>query len=138
MARIAEPSAEDERAWEKWVSSRPANVRAVAEKFDPWSLYRMRSTGHRVTIYSFSEGEKGEVTLTVNVTADFNMLIQERRVFGVDPLDLEPCELPDATEPTGSLLTDKEMDENIDVLRTLVRPDLWELGADGKARRKNN
>jgi hypothetical protein len=94
MAGIYDPTPEQRAAWDDWVASRPACVRRVAERFDPWSLYRLRTTGHRVTIYAFDEGEDGRVTLKVDVTSKFNRVAFERRVFGIDPDDLEPCELP--------------------------------------------
>jgi hypothetical protein len=47
MARISEPTAKEEAEWKEWVASRPAAVRAIAERFDPWTLYRMKSSGFR-------------------------------------------------------------------------------------------
>lgn len=134
MARIEEPSHAQVKGWAKWVRSRPPAIRAVAEKFDPWSLYRMKSTGQRVRIYSFTEGEP--VTLTVLVLAEFNLVLFETQVFGIAPEDLEPCELPGATEPVGAVLQGDEVRHNIDALRVLVRPDLWAMGEDGKAKLK--
>lgn len=136
MARFVEPTAEQERLWAEWLASRPARVRTVADQFEPWSLYRMKSTGHRVTVCSFFEGDP--VTLSVNVTGEFNAIAFERCVVGVDPSDLEPCELPDPDEALGAALTDQEVEENIDALRVAVRPDLWDVGPDGKARCKDN
>lgn len=137
MARITEPTTEQEYGWREWVASRPANVKAVAERFDPWSLYRMKDTGQRVTIASFGEEDSGTVTLTVNVSADFNFTLFERQVFGVNPDALEPCDLPSPDEPRGTMLSGEQVEENIDALRVFGRPDLWEMGTDGKARRKS-
>lgn len=134
MARIYNPTREDEEAWATWVSERPPSVRKVAERFDMWSLYRMKSTGHRVMVYSFSEGDP--VTLTVDVLGDFNLVAFERRVFGIDPDDLEPCDAPQPGEPVGSVMTQDDVADNIDGLRVAVRPDLWAMGDDGKAKRK--
>jgi hypothetical protein len=92
----------------------------------------MKTTGHRVTIASFSEDN----SVRVNITGEFNEVAFDRGVFGIDPDDLEPCDLPGSDEPTGSALTGKEVDDNIDALRVMVRPDLWEMGPDGKATRK--
>ena len=75
------------------MAGRPDNVRKVAERFDPWTLYHMKSTGQHVTLYSFSEADNGTVTLTVNVTREFNPeVLVERQVFGIDPDDLEPVQ----------------------------------------------
>lgn len=136
MSRIAEPTPAQDREWKKWVSTRPATIRAVAEKFEPWSLYRMKSTGDRVTLFSFAEEKNGKVTLTVEIRAAFNVVLFERRVFGVDPDDLEPCDPPGPEEATGALMTDQQVEEHIDALRVAARPDLWVMGEDGVARRK--
>jgi hypothetical protein len=108
MKRIATPTQEQESAWNEWILSRPEKVRIVAERFDPWSLYRMKSTGHRVTIFSFSEGSDGKITMTVDVLGEFNLIAFERRVFGIDPDDLELCEPPGPNERVGAILDEDE------------------------------
>lgn len=121
MARIQEPTPEQEAAWKEWVAARPDNVRVVAERFDPWSLYRMKSTGHRVTLASFGEGADGAVTLRVRVTGHFNVVVFDREVFGVDPNDLESCEAPTEGEATGTVLTEEdEIDKFVDAVRPFV------------------
>ena len=55
-------------------------------------------------IYSF--GENG--TLTVVVSGKYNKIDFERKVFGIDPDDLNPCELPQEGEPLGVALTAEE------------------------------
>ena len=99
MARIIEPSKEMLAAWNEWVAERPESVRIVAEKFDPWTLYKLKDSGHRVTLHSISE----DGTLTVNVSGDFNQLLFERKVFGIPPNDLDECDLPSENEKVGSL-----------------------------------
>ncbi len=133
MARIAEPSKKQEAGWRRWVKSRPPTVRAIAGRFDPWSLYRMRPNGERVFLVSINE----DGTITVGISGRFNAVVMERNVFGIDPSDLEPCDLPGPDEVTGSLLTDSQVDDNIDALRVIVAPDLWVMGDDGKATRRN-
>lgn len=108
MARIHEPTAEQESAWKEWLAELPEKVRQVAERFDPWSLYRMKSTGHRVFICGMGEDQKGNATLTVLISAEYNFVIFAREVFGIEPDDLEPCGLPAEDELTGSLLTTQE------------------------------
>src|ERR1700733_11826949 len=98
MARFCEPTKEQLAGWNKWVMDRPLHVRVIAERFEPWSLYRMQSTDHRVTLVSFDEEENKRVTLRVNVSAEFNFVSFERCVFGIDPDDLTPCELPTPDE----------------------------------------
>jgi hypothetical protein len=133
MARFTEPTVEQETEWDNWVTERPECVRVIAERFDPWSLYRLKSSGHRVIIYSFLE----DGTVTVIVSGEYNHVLADRKVFGIDPDDLEPCELPGEDELTGSMMSNEDVHENIDLLRVAVRPDLWELNDDGKAVLKN-
>ena len=113
---IAEPTEESRENWKAWVAARPAHVRAVIERhgFQPWKLYRMKSTGHRVTIAAFDEQKGDRITMRVNVTGEFNLVQFERQVFGVDPNDLEECDLPDPAEPLGSL------DISVEEVRALI------------------
>ena len=88
--RVQEPTSEQVSIWKDWVATRPPVVRAIAERIDPWTLYRMRKTGKRVTLRSISENG----TVSVNVTGQFYAVMFGRSVFGVNPDDLEPCDLP--------------------------------------------
>lgn len=136
MARFTEPAPEQEAAWSEWLSERPRDVQAVAARFEPWSLYKMLSTGHRVTLVSVNEAHGEPVTLTVAITGQFNALLHDRAVFGIDPDDLVPCDLPDPSEKLGAQMTREQVEDNIDAMRVLVRPDLWELDQHGIAVRK--
>ena len=107
--RFTQPTEEQERSFAAWVAERPEVVRALIGrmKFDPWTLYRLKSTGHRVGVTSFGEvcdpkPGKPPVTLTLCVSGRFNLVAFERNVFGIDPDDLEECDLPAADEPVGS------------------------------------
>jgi hypothetical protein len=133
MARVYEPTAENEAEWQAWVASTPEPIRRVAQRFYPWELYRLKSTGQRVTLASFYEID-GEITLRVNITGDYNLVLFDRTVFGIKPSDLEPCELPSEQEMLGAALSQEEVDDNIDIIRVLARPDLWFMDEDGKAR----
>jgi hypothetical protein len=133
MARFFTPSKRQETKWAKWVASRPPIVRAIGERFDPWTLYLMKSTGQRVTLASIFE----DGTVSVDVSAEFNLTLFESNVFGISPDDLEPCEIPSADELTGAVLTSTQVDDNIDALRCLIRPDLFMMSDDGKATRKS-
>lgn len=132
MARIYEPTPEQITEWNAWVASRPASVRKIAERFEPWCLYRMITTGDRCTLVSISEDE----TVTVAITGEYNTVMFDRDVFGVSPDDLVPCELPEADEAVGTLMTPEQVDENIDALRVTIRPDLFYMDENGKAVRK--
>lgn len=102
MARWYEPTPEQEAHWKEWVAERPESVRRVAERFEPWSLYRMKGSGYRVTLNSFGETKDGLVLMVVNVLGKFNLVMFERQVFDVSPDDLTPCELPRPDEQVGN------------------------------------
>jgi hypothetical protein len=133
MARIIEPTPEQETEWKAWVASLPDCVRIIAERFDPWSLYQMKSTGHRCTLLSISEN----YTVTVAITGDFNAIMFDRQVFGISPDDLAPCDLPGENEAVGTLVSSEQVGENIDALRVMIRPDLFSMDENGKAVRNH-
>jgi hypothetical protein len=82
-----EPLPEEERSYEAWLESRPPAVRAVAEQFRPWGLYRLTTTGQVVRVATFSE----DGTVTVVVMAGYNVIEAfDYLVFGVDPQTIEP------------------------------------------------
>lgn len=101
MAKIAELT--DPEAWEEWVSTRPPVVQGLCRKYPPDRLYFLKPPGQRVTIVSYNENG----TVTVNVSAQWNCLVFEREVFGIDPNDLEECDLPRETDLTGAMLTEE-------------------------------
>jgi hypothetical protein len=114
MANVMDPTPEQQQDWDVWVSERPTAVRETLQRYDlkPWTLYRLKSTGHRVTLYSVDEPEDGSApTLKVDVSVRFNVLAFARRVFGVSPDDLEECDLPNADEPLGAVLKEGEVSE---------------------------
>ena len=112
MAKIAELT--DPTAWEEWVSSRPPVVEALCRRYPPDRLYSMKPHGLRVTLVSYSESG----TVTVDVSAQWNFVTFGRQVFGVDPADLEECDLPADDELTGAVLTTEgEVRSYCDVLR---------------------
>ena len=132
MARWTEPTEKQEASWRKWVAKRPKKIRAIAERLPPWELFRMKSTGQRVVLYSIFE----DGTISVLITGKFNLALHDAKVFGIDPDDLEPCDLPAPDEALGAMMSQAEMEENADALRVAVRPDLFVMGSDGKAVRK--
>jgi len=117
MAQFTEPTSKQRVDWNQWVVERPDNVREVAERFDPWTLYCMKDTNQRVTLYSFGEQAAGDVTLTVNITGEFNLISFDRQVFGIDPEALEECDLPAEGEPLGQVLNEDEQLEYINARR---------------------
>ena len=107
----------DEAAFAEWLKTRPRVIRAMAKQCPPNLLYRMKSTGHRATLYSYSENR----TVTVDIDGTYNALMFDRRVFGIDIDDLEECDFPASDVPVGTLLTEQaEIDAYIDMIRPTV------------------
>jgi len=105
MVSLSERSdAENEADLQEWLQGRPQIIRDISARLKPWKLYRMKSTGHRVTLYSIYE----DGTLSVDITGDLNLISMERRVFGIDPDDLEECDRPGPDEPVGVYLNQAE------------------------------
>lgn len=92
------------REAEAWLEARPTVIKEMYAKYPPNLLYRMQSTGHRVTLYSYAE----DGTVTVNVTGQFNRVKFGRRVFGIPVTDLVECELPGPDEEVGEELDTPE------------------------------
>jgi CYTH domain-containing protein len=101
--------------WANWLKTRPASVRRLCERLPPDRLYRMKSTGQRVTLIAYSEND----TVRVNITGRYNLVSFDRQVFGVSADDLEECDLPPSDELIGTLLTQQE---DIDALIESLRP----------------
>jgi hypothetical protein len=103
MPRLVEPSAEDLATHQAWLESRPPAIRAVAERLDPWKLYRLRTTGQIVGLYSLSEADPPKyptVTATVTVLREYSVIpMPDFQVFGIDPDDLAPYEPPSMAAP---------------------------------------
>ncbi len=130
--RFCTPTEKQEKGYRRWVAKLPKGARQVAERFDLWTLYRLKITGQRVTIRAFHD----DGSITVNVTGRFNRVAFNRQVFGITADELEECDLPGPDEALGAVITTEEARDNLDVLRVMVRPDLWVMGEDGKAVRK--
>lgn len=131
---FGEPPADVVAAYKAWCETRPPVVRAIAERLPPWYLYRMKSTGQIVTMAAVAE----DGTVRVDVTGQFNEVLFDRSVFGIDPHDLERVDLSAVHEHVGAMLTPEQVEANKDFLRCMVRPDLWTMGGDGTAKRKDN
>lgn len=94
-----DPSPEILAEIEKWLVTRPAIVQKLARDFPPFKLYRLKTSGQRVTISSMN-AKTGH--FTVEVRADFNLVGQTRGVFGIKSEDLEECDLPEDGEIVGT------------------------------------
>ena len=121
MAKVIEWSKDQKKAWEEWVSARPQIIKDLCNRFPPYNLYRLKGSGHRVTLFSYSE----EGTMTVNVSGEYNAVIFDRQVFGIKPNDLQECDLPEPDEVIGTFLTEEEdVNEFVDHVRPSVLADL--------------
>lgn len=106
----------DERAWAEWVKGRPPVIQAMCERFPPGRLYRLKPTGQRVTMHSYNESG----TVTVEITGEYNLVDFNRQVFGINPDDLEECDLPAAGELLGTLVPADHVDAYIDAIRPAI------------------
>lgn len=97
MSEIRQMTAEQKAEWARWVRSRPPVIQDLATRYGPTTLYRLKSSGHRCTIYSYAE----DGTMTVKVTGEYNRVLFGRNVFGVEPDDLEECDPPGPDEDVG-------------------------------------
>lgn len=89
----------DQKSLDEWIKSRPKVIQDMIEKFPADRLYRLKCTGHRCTIYSYSENK----TLTVSITGEYNYILFPRHVFGIKLDGLEECDLPEENELLGSV-----------------------------------
>lgn len=99
-----EPTDEQRAAWVSWCAERPPEIREVAERFPPWSLWLLNE--QRVYPVGYSEPDPPKfpgVTLRVMVSGEYNFVMMEREVFGVDPASLTPADMPTPHEPVGSM-----------------------------------
>lgn len=109
-----EPSEEQKKLWHEWLEARPERVRAVAQRFDPWTVYRLASTGQRAQFLGCDVGvlncrqsacsdacrlpaghpgehdPDGRITVRVYVEHPGLGEISGRQVFGIDPDELAP------------------------------------------------
>lgn len=99
--RYFEPTQEQIDGWNTWLNDRPPNVKAVASRFAPWVLYKLKATDQRVFVTEFDEHDDGKVTCVVGVSKKYNLVLRERLVFGIDPDDLTECDLPTTGELIG-------------------------------------
>ncbi len=79
-----EPTDEMRAAWQEWLAERPRFVRSVAECFNPWTMYRLITTGQRCQVLAFAEDG------TVRIYAENEHLgpMTGTEVYGVSPADL--------------------------------------------------
>jgi hypothetical protein len=116
---IFEPTSEELKIYEIWLETLSINEREVMKKYKVWKLYKLKSTNQKITIYSVYLNDNDEVKLTVIVSSKYNLISFERQVFGIDPEDLEECDLP--TEPVGAILTEeKDINEYIEIMKRLI------------------
>ena len=115
--RIFEWDEEREKEWDEWVTARPPVIQDLCKRFPPYNLYRLKNTDHKVTLASYAE----DGTLMVNITGEYNAVMFDRQVFGIEPNDLEECALPKPDEVLGTVLTEKdEIEAHINKIRPQV------------------
>jgi len=98
MVRIHEPTAEERLAEEEWFSAQPDDIRTIAEKFPPLTLYRLKTTGQCVTPHRITKDDEGNITFTVAVTDRYHQRMFEVQLYGINPDDLVPLESQDTND----------------------------------------
>lgn len=123
----------DEVAWKEWVTTRPPVIQKMCERLRPNVLYRLKTTGQRVTVYSLNENG----TVTVNITGEYNLIDFDRQVFGINPDDLEECDIP-KEEPLGTMLVQEDdIEQYVDAIRPEVLQARHERHLRGKTEDPN-
>ena len=79
----------------EWFDSRPPHVQQRIREYPPGGFYWLKSSGHVVRLYCYSEDEETQTcdTCQVVVLQEHNphkLLAFDRRVFGIPFDDLEP------------------------------------------------
>ena len=120
MARIITPTVEQEQGWQEWVASRPPQVRDIARRFDPWTLYMLKSTGQLVTLRSFEFDETSDrVTLKVEANGE---TAGDKILSGINPDDLSaPNAAYSEEDASPPLLDEDEIDAQIESFRDAIR-----------------
>ncbi len=74
-----------------WLKTRPKKIQQMAEKWPPYNIYRLTTTGQHCYLHSYSED--GTVSIIVNGhdSEVLNMMNQHMpcNVFGINPEELE-------------------------------------------------
>jgi hypothetical protein len=102
MAEIIKLSPEQRASYEAWIAARPPEIQAMIRSHPPIKLYRLATTGQRVTIDSYAE----DGTVAVILSGRYNVVVMDRRVFNIPLSELTECELPVPDESTGTALFD--------------------------------
>jgi hypothetical protein len=118
MGIVIRLTEKQERIWREWVASRPDHIRAVIEKYNlrPDRLYKLKDTNQRVILHSID----GDGTIKIDVLDKYNQHLMngiipklyERRVFGINPADLEECKWDG--EVIDGRMTENDSDEDPD------------------------
>lgn len=81
--------------WNAWLSDKPDHIKNLCGRFPPDRLYLMKSTGYRVIITAYGDGDIFVVTASnvFNPTLRYSM-----RISGVPSKELEECDVPETGE----------------------------------------
>jgi hypothetical protein len=90
MARWMTPTKKEVSDMKAKFKDRPRHVRAVFNRLDFFELYLLKTTGYRVKLCAIED----DGSVTVGVGHLYNDIPYSSVMFGIDPDDLEPCDLP--------------------------------------------
>lgn len=86
------PTETEVEAWRVEISTWPPTIRPIAERFTPWAVVRIKSTGALGRAHGFSEALDGAVTVDVMVRQHWNPHLhidRDQLVSGLSPTALE-------------------------------------------------
>ena len=115
MAKIIEWNDLEKHQWKKWLNSCPPIIKNLAEKFPIDRLYLYKPTSHRATIASYYL----DGTLSLNITGQYNRILFSRKVFSVNPENIEECDLPSEGEDLGDTAKEAGYSEK-DIIEILI------------------
>ena len=92
MAEIFIMTDEQKQTWSNWKIDRPQIIKDLSERFKPNHLYRHKKTNQKVIPLVFFENNTLEVLIPCSLN---DGIFLNKRVFDVNPDDLEETELPD-------------------------------------------
>lgn len=97
MAERYDMSGEKLETWRRLLESMSPECRALAKRYPVNKLYRIKSTGMRGYPIAYSE----DLTISLNVTGEYNRVTFSHIVFGLTEEHIEECELPLPGEDLG-------------------------------------
>ena len=75
MTKIIEWNETQQKEWNEWLSDRPESIKKLADKYPPYNLYKLKTSGQRVTMHSYWE----DGTVSIWITGKFNLVMFDKQ-----------------------------------------------------------